>query len=71
MPELAGRTEPVIFREALKVNGVEPREDLYEPFADEQARGYAAHLDELRAQRPRPARRSRSLLRSPCRTQTT
>ncbi|MGE5289858.1 MAG: hypothetical protein ACM3ML_22255 [Micromonosporaceae bacterium] len=26
MPELAGRTEPVIFREALKINGVEPRE---------------------------------------------
>jgi phosphoglycolate phosphatase len=49
MPELAGRTEPVIFREALKVNGVEPDEDLYEQFAAEQARGYAAHLDELRA----------------------
>ena len=49
MPELAGRTEPVIFREALKVNGVEPDEDLYDQFAAEQARGYAAHLDELRA----------------------
>ena len=48
MPELAGRTEPVIFREALKVNGVEPDEDLYDQFAAEQARGYAAHLDELR-----------------------
>jgi phosphoglycolate phosphatase len=48
MPELAGRTEPVIFREALKVNGVEPHEDLYGQFAAEQARGYAAHLDELR-----------------------
>ena len=30
MPELAGRTEPVIFREALKVNGVNPAEDLYD-----------------------------------------
>jgi phosphoglycolate phosphatase len=49
MPELAGRTEPVIFAEALKVNGVEPSEDLYHQFAAEQARGYAAHLDELRA----------------------
>lgn len=49
MPELAGRTEPVIFREALKVNGVEPDEDLYDEFATEQARAYAAHLDELRA----------------------
>jgi phosphoglycolate phosphatase len=48
MPELAGRTEPVIFREALKVNGVEPGEELYDQFAVEQARGYAAHLDELR-----------------------
>jgi phosphoglycolate phosphatase len=49
MPELAGRTEPVIFREALKINGVEPREDLYAQFAAEQARGCADHLDELRA----------------------
>jgi phosphoglycolate phosphatase-like HAD superfamily hydrolase len=49
MPELAGRTEPVIFREALKVNGVEPSEDLYPQFAAEQARAYADHLDELRA----------------------
>jgi phosphoglycolate phosphatase-like HAD superfamily hydrolase len=49
MPELAGRTEPVIFREALKVNGADPSEDLYEQFAAEQARAYAAHLDELRA----------------------
>jgi hypothetical protein len=37
MPELAGRTEPVIFREALKVNGVEDGEGLYEQFAAEQA----------------------------------
>jgi phosphoglycolate phosphatase len=49
MPELAGRTEPVIFREALKINGVEADEDLYNQFAAEQAQGYTAHLDELRA----------------------
>ena len=28
MPRLAGRTEPVIFREALKANGAEDREGL-------------------------------------------
>lgn len=49
MPELAGRTEPVIFSEALKANGIEPGEDLYGQFAEAQARGYAIHLDELRA----------------------
>ncbi len=49
MPELAGRTEPVIFREVLKVNGIKPSEDLYDQFAAEQARGYAIHLGELRA----------------------
>jgi phosphoglycolate phosphatase len=48
MPELAGRTEPVIFREALKINGIETGEDLYTEFAAEQARGYLARLDELR-----------------------
>lgn len=49
MPELAGRTEPVIFREALKINGVKPGEDLYDHFAAEQARGYTARLDDLHA----------------------
>ncbi len=48
MPELAGRTAPVIFREALKITGIEPGEDFYSEFAAEQARGYLAHLDELR-----------------------
>jgi phosphoglycolate phosphatase len=48
MPTLAGRTEPVIFRDALNVNGVEDREGLYAQFAAEQARGYAEHLDDLR-----------------------
>jgi phosphoglycolate phosphatase len=50
MPELAGRTEPVIFRDALRVNGIEASEDLYEKFAAEQAQGYADHLDELHRQ---------------------
>ena len=48
MPALSGRTEPVIFREALKANGVSDTGDLYEQFADEQARGYAARADEMR-----------------------
>lgn len=48
MPELAGRTEPVIFRDALKENGITASEDLYGQFAAEQARGYVDHLDELR-----------------------
>lgn len=48
MPELAGRTEPVIFRDALKANGITAREDLYPEFAAEQARGYVDHLDDLR-----------------------
>jgi phosphoglycolate phosphatase len=48
MPELAGRTEPVIFRDALKANGITVREDLYPQFAAEQARGYLGHLDDLR-----------------------
>jgi phosphoglycolate phosphatase len=48
MPALSGRTEPVIFREALKANGIVDTGDLYEQFAEEQARGYAARADELR-----------------------
>jgi phosphoglycolate phosphatase len=48
MPALSGRTEPVIFREALQVNGVADTGNLYEQFAAEQARGYASRADELR-----------------------
>jgi phosphoglycolate phosphatase len=48
MPELSGRTEPVIFREALTANGVTDTGDLYERFAVEQALGYAERSDELR-----------------------
>jgi phosphoglycolate phosphatase len=49
MPALAGRTEPVIFREALKANGIQgDSEALFQQFADEQARSYASRADELR-----------------------
>jgi phosphoglycolate phosphatase-like HAD superfamily hydrolase len=48
MPALSGRTEPVIFREALQANSVTDTGDLYERFAAEQARGYASRADELR-----------------------
>lgn len=48
MPELAGRTEPVIFREALNINNVADTDGLYERFAAEQAHGYANRADELR-----------------------
>jgi phosphoglycolate phosphatase-like HAD superfamily hydrolase len=47
MPELAGRTEPVIFRDALRINGVAEQEGLYARFAEEQAQGYADHFDDL------------------------
>jgi phosphoglycolate phosphatase-like HAD superfamily hydrolase len=49
MPTLSGRTEPVIFREALKMHGIADTGDLYGRFAGEQARGYAVRADELRS----------------------
>ena len=64
MPELSGRTEPVIFREALKVHDIADTGDLYRQFAAEQARGYAARMDELRRQRPCPARGARRASRA-------
>jgi phosphoglycolate phosphatase-like HAD superfamily hydrolase len=48
MPELSGRTEPVIFQEALKTHGINDSDDLYAQFAAEQARGYAERIGELR-----------------------
>src|SRR5690242_3931340 len=48
MPQLPGRTEPVIFREALRSNGVRDHAGLYRQFAAAQARGYESHLDDLR-----------------------
>jgi phosphoglycolate phosphatase-like HAD superfamily hydrolase len=51
MPALSGRTEPVIFREALKAHGITPGDpDLYSRFAAVQARGYAERADHLRRQ---------------------
>jgi phosphoglycolate phosphatase len=49
MPPLAGRTEPVIFREALRLNGITTT-GLFSQFADAQARGYAEHASQLRQQ---------------------
>jgi len=49
-PALAGRTEPVIFREALKANAITDTADLYAQFAAEQARGYASRAGDMRRQ---------------------
>jgi phosphoglycolate phosphatase len=50
MPPLSGRTEPVIFSEALKLHGITSTGDLFSRFADAQARGYAEHASQLREQ---------------------
>jgi phosphoglycolate phosphatase len=48
MADLSGRTEPVIFRETLQLHGIDDPGDLFDRFAEEQARRYAEHADELR-----------------------
>jgi len=48
MADVSGRTEPVIFRETLALHGIDDPGDLFSAFADEQARGYADRIDELR-----------------------
>jgi len=48
MADVSGRTEPVIFRETLALHGIDDPGDLFSIFADEQARGYAERVDELR-----------------------
>lgn len=50
MPPLAGRTEPAIFSEALRLHGITGSSDLFSQFADAQARGYAQRADQLRQQ---------------------
>ena len=68
MPALPGRTEPVIFREALKAHGIADTGDLYERFADEEARGYATRTGELRRRGrvlPRAAEALRALASRP------
>ena len=47
-PEITGRTEPVIFREALAANGITDPGAYYPKFARAQADGYAQRTDELR-----------------------
>jgi phosphoglycolate phosphatase-like HAD superfamily hydrolase len=48
MPTLAGLTERVIFREALKIHGITETDDLFERFAAELARGHSERTDEVR-----------------------
>jgi phosphoglycolate phosphatase len=48
MAELAGRTEPVIFRETLASYGIADSPDLFARFAREQAQGYRDRIAELR-----------------------
>jgi phosphoglycolate phosphatase len=50
MPPPSGRTEPAIFREALKQLGITGNGDLFAQFADAQALGYAEHATQLRQQ---------------------
>ena len=48
MADVSGRTEPVIFRETLKMHGIDAPADLFDTFAEHQARGYAERADEMR-----------------------
>lgn len=48
MADVSGQTEPIIFRETLALHGLTGHDGLFAQFADEQARGYAQHVDELR-----------------------
>jgi phosphoglycolate phosphatase-like HAD superfamily hydrolase len=48
MAYVSGRTEPVIFRETLALHGIDDPGGLFSLFAEEQARGYAERVPELR-----------------------
>jgi phosphoglycolate phosphatase len=48
MASLSGRTEPVIFRETLHSHGINAPADLFDRFAEAQARGYVERAEELR-----------------------
>jgi phosphoglycolate phosphatase-like HAD superfamily hydrolase len=50
MADMSGRTEPVIFHDTLKLHGINDPDDLFGRFAEEQARGYANRIAELREQ---------------------
>ncbi len=48
MPGVSGRTEPVIFREALALHDIDDPGNLFVTFAEEQARGYSDRVAEMR-----------------------
>jgi phosphoglycolate phosphatase len=48
MAHMHGRTEPVIFRDTLDLNGLDDAPGLYENFAAEQAEGYRQRQADLR-----------------------
>lgn len=48
MADVSGRTEPVIFRENLRLNGVDGPTDLFDAFAKHQARLYVERAGEMR-----------------------
>ncbi|HEY3732359.1 MAG TPA: haloacid dehalogenase-like hydrolase [Streptosporangiaceae bacterium] len=48
MAELAGRTEPVIFRETLQQHHISDPDTIFNQFAAAQARGYTDRTEELR-----------------------
>ena len=48
MADVSGRTEPVIFRENLKMLGIDAPAGLFDTFAEHQARGYAERAGEMR-----------------------
>lgn len=50
MADMSGRTEPVIFHDTLELHGINDPGGLSARFAEEQARGYADRIAELREQ---------------------
>jgi len=48
MADVSGRTEPVIFRETLRMDGIDAPADLFGTFAEHQARGYTERAAEMR-----------------------
>ena len=48
MADVTGRTEQVIFRETLSLNGIEDPGDYFPRFVEAQAAGYRARADEMR-----------------------
>ena len=48
MADVSGRTEPVIFRETLQMHGIDAPANLFDRFAEYQARGYTERAAEMR-----------------------